>query len=124
MTRCKKRCRMPGYVQLQQVVLNLVINAADAMRAIKVEERRLTVRTELRETDVRLCVVDSGQGIDPAYLKTIFDPFWTTKDEGMGMGLAICQSIVSAHFGSIAAANNPERGATFCVSLPAQQTLQ
>jgi signal transduction histidine kinase len=110
-----------GYVQLQQVVLNLVINAADAMSGVKPEERRLAIRTESSGTVIRLYIVDNGSGIAPEHLKTVFDAFWSTKAEGMGMGLAICQSIVSAHHGSITAANNQDGGATFCVSLPAGQ---
>jgi len=105
-------------VQLQQVVLNLVLNAADAMRTTAVEERKLTIRTEMDATHVRLCVVDHGQGIAAADLKRVFDAFWTTKAGGMGMGLALCESIIVAHHGSIAAANNAGGGATFCVTLP------
>jgi two-component system, LuxR family, sensor kinase FixL len=105
-------------VQLQQVVLNLVLNAADAMRTTAVEERKLTIRTETDATHVRLCVVDHGQGIAAADLKRVFDAFWTTKAGGMGMGLALCESITAAHHGSIAVANNAGGGATFCVTLP------
>ena len=107
-----------GRVQLQQVLLNLMLNAADAMSAIKSEARRLTIRTELRDRDVRMCVVDNGSGIGVNDLANVFDPFWSSKPAGMGMGLAICRSIVAAHHGTIAAANNPEGGATFCVTLP------
>ena len=107
-----------GRVQLQQVVLNLVLNAADAMGGVKAEERRLTLRTESREREVRLCVADNGSGIAAEHLKNVFDPFWSTKTGGMGMGLAICHSIVAAHRGSIAAANNAGAGATFCITLP------
>ncbi len=105
-------------VQLQQVLLNLVLNAADAMSAIKIEERRLTIRTETTGADVRLYVVDNGSGMATDELKSVFEPFWSTKAGGMGIGLAICQSIVAAHHGSITATNNAEGGATFCVSLP------
>jgi PAS domain S-box-containing protein len=105
-------------VQLQQVVLNLVLNAVDAMRTTAVEERKLTIRTETDATHVRLCVVDHGQGIAAADLKRVFDAFWTTKAGGMGMGLALCESITAAHHGSIAAANNAGGGATFCITLP------
>jgi C4-dicarboxylate-specific signal transduction histidine kinase len=110
-----------GYVQLQQVVLNLVLNAADAMGDVKADERRLTVRTEANGVDVRLYVSDNGSGIAPDHLKTVFDPFWSTKDGGMGMGLAICQSIVASHRGTITAGNNAPRGASFRVSLPAMR---
>jgi C4-dicarboxylate-specific signal transduction histidine kinase len=111
-------------VQLQQVVLNLVMNAADAMAAMKPEERKLTVRTAAWGKQVRLSVVDNGTGISPGSFETMFDAFTTTKAHGMGMGLAICQSIVALHDGTITAANNPERGAALHVCLPiAQETL-
>lgn len=109
-------------VQLQQVLLNLLLNGADAMRTTVVEERKLTVRTETDAIHVRLCVIDHGVGIPPDDLKRVFDAFWTTKVGGMGMGLALCESIVAAHRGSIAAANNADGGATFCVTLPRGQT--
>jgi len=110
-----------GRVQLQQVLLNLALNAADSMSSTDVKHRRLTIRTELTGTDVRLYVVDRGVGIPAADLKRVFDAFWSTKERGMGIGLAICQSIVAAHRGHISAANNVEGGATFCVSLPMKQ---
>jgi signal transduction histidine kinase/ABC-type uncharacterized transport system substrate-binding protein len=105
-------------VELQQVVLNLVLNAADAMSQVKPEERKLTVQTDAADTDVRLRVSDNGTGIEADQLKHLFQPFWSTKPSGMGMGLAICRSIVASHHGSIAASNNPEGGATFLVTLP------
>ena len=107
-----------GHVQLQQVLLNLVLNAADAMDGKKPAERTLTIRTESAATDVRLHVEDNGTGIAGEHLKNIFNPFWSTKAEGMGMGLAICQSIVASHHGTITAANNAHGGAAFCVTLP------
>jgi C4-dicarboxylate-specific signal transduction histidine kinase len=107
-----------GSVQLQQVLINLVINAADAMSEKKVEERRLIIRTEVVATETRLCVIDNGSGIAADALPNIFDAFWSTKAGGMGIGLAICQSIAAAHHGRITASNNPQGGATFCVSLP------
>jgi two-component system, LuxR family, sensor kinase FixL len=105
-------------VQLQQVVLNLLLNGAEAMSTTVKEKRILQIRTEADATHVRLCVVDQGPGIDVADLKRVFDAFWTSKPGGMGMGLALCESIVVAHHGSIAAANNAGGGATFCVTLP------
>jgi C4-dicarboxylate-specific signal transduction histidine kinase/ABC-type uncharacterized transport system substrate-binding protein len=105
-------------VELQQVVLNLVLNAADAMNQVKPEERRLTVRTEVRDTSVCLRVSDNGTGIAADQLANVFEPFWSTKPSGMGMGLAICRSIVASHHGSISASNSPEGGATFSVTLP------
>jgi len=110
-----------GQVQLQQVILNLVLNAADAMSALDPEARRLTIRTEGSGAEVRLYVEDNGPGIPPDHLKAVFDPFWTTKTGGMGMGLAICQSIVAAHRGTITAVN-AVCGAIFCVTLPAKRT--
>jgi len=107
-------------VQLQQVVLNLVLNAADAMAEAN-GDRRVTVRTEARGNDVRLCVIDNGPGSAENKLDTVFDPFWTTKSGGMGMGLAVCRAIVAAHGGTITASNNPEGGATFCVNLPIRE---
>ena len=109
-----------GRVQLQQVLLNLILNAADAMNGIDAEARIVTIRSEADGTDVRLAVVDNGAGIAPEDLKHVFDAFWSTKPGGMGIGLAICQSIVAAHHGRITAANNADGGATFCVSLPAR----
>ena len=109
-----------GRVQLQQVLLNLILNAADAMNGIDAEARIVTIRSEADGTDVRLTVVDNGAGIAPEDLKHVFDAFWSTKPGGMGIGLAICQSIVAAHHGRITAANNLDGGATFCVSLPAR----
>jgi C4-dicarboxylate-specific signal transduction histidine kinase len=110
-----------GRVQLQQALLNLILNAADAMSEVAVAERSLTVRTEMDGADVRLCVVDRGTGIDPGDIRKVFDAFWSTKAGGIGVGLAICQSIVKAHRGTLAATNNPEGGATFCVVLPVRQ---
>jgi C4-dicarboxylate-specific signal transduction histidine kinase len=110
-----------SYVQLQQVVLNLVLNAADALSAIAADGRRLRIRTEATGAEVRLYVVDNGPGIAANDLRKVFDPFWSTKPGGMGIGLAICQSIITAHHGRISAANNAEGGATFCVRLPTGQ---
>lgn len=107
-----------GSIQLQQVMLNLVINAADAMSEKKIEQRRLTIRTEVVAAEVRLCVIDNGSGIAADDLPNIFDAFWSTKAGGMGIGLAICQSIVAAHHGRMTASNNPNGGATFCIGLP------
>ena len=106
-------------VQLQQVLLNLVLNAADAMSGIDAEDRRLTIRTESRRQPTFGCTSSTTGRASPADdLKHVFDPFWSTKPGGMGIGLAICQSIVAAHHGRITAANNADGGATFCVSLP------
>ena len=108
-------------VQLQQVLLNLFMNAADAMEGNAVGERKLVVATSLTEAGVRICVSDCGPGIAEADLKNIFEPFWSSKPGGMGMGLAICRSIVSVHGGSLTAGNGNDRGAMFCIVLPARQ---
>jgi two-component system sensor kinase FixL len=107
-------------VQLQQVMLNLLVNAFDAMVVGSERPRRLIVRTcALEPSSVQLEVVDTGVGIAAEVLKTIFDPFVTTKVGGMGMGLSVSRSIVRAHEGEIYAENRPEGGAVFRVVLPA-----
>ena len=110
-----------GDVQLQQVILNLIVNGADAMAALAVSARKLTLRTECIGERVKLYVEDRGPGIAPDDLKRIFEAFWSTKPGGMGIGLAICQSIAAAHGGQIVASNNAHGGATFCVTLPARR---
>ena len=104
-------------VQLQQVVLNLVMNACDAMSVTPPGERLLVVSTATHG-DARIEVRDRGSGIAPDALARVFEPFVTTKRDGLGLGLAICRSILTAHGGHIWATNNPERGVTFVVSLP------
>jgi PAS domain S-box-containing protein len=106
-------------VQLQQVLLNLVINGCDAMNG-SAAPRELVVRTAAgADGSVELCVADRGEGIPPESLERIFEPFVTTKAHGLGLGLAVCRSIVQAHGGRLWATNNPERGATLHVQLPA-----
>ncbi len=107
-------------VQLQQVMLNLVMNAFDAMAGVPDRPRRLIVRTRTLEPgSVQLEVVDTGVGIAADALKTIFDPFVTTKLGGMGMGLSVSRTIVRAHEGEIWAENGSDGGAVFRVMLPA-----
>jgi PAS domain S-box-containing protein len=106
-------------IQLQQVVLNLILNAADAMVDLAPESRKVIVRTEREdEGQARVALRDFGTGLDEQDLHRIFEPFYTTKPEGLGMGLAICRSIVEAHGGRLRAANNPDRGATFTFTIP------
>jgi signal transduction histidine kinase len=112
-----------GRVQLQQVLLNLILNAADAMSGIEANKRKLTIRTELDGVNVRLCVVDQGMGIAPEDLKNVFDAFWSTKPGGIGIGLAICHSIITAHRGSLVVANNPDGGTAFCATWPVRQHM-
>ena len=105
-------------VQLQQVLLNLVINAREAMDDWK-GHRRIVVRTRLTERGgVEISVADDGDGVPPQDLERIFEAFVTTKAHGMGLGLAICRSIVEAHGGRLVATNNAGRGATFQFELP------
>jgi PAS domain S-box-containing protein len=107
-------------VQIQQVLLNLVMNACDAMAGHPARDRKLVVRTGFVDSDgVRVSIVDHGAGIAPDQLEKIFEPFFTTKPHGMGMGLSVCRTIITAHGGKLWAVNNPERGATFHVTLPA-----
>ena len=106
-------------VQLQQVLLNLILNAVEAMGSVDERQRMLSVVTEQRAADVLVAVHDSGRGIDPEHLQRVFEPFYTTKESGIGMGLSICRSIVVAHGGALWAEVNPPRGATFQFTLPA-----
>ncbi|MFC0401588.1 PAS domain-containing sensor histidine kinase [Paraburkholderia rhizosphaerae] len=106
-------------VQLQQVVINLMMNAIQAMAAIAGQPRRLTVRSSFSQDDgARVDVVDSGPGIAEADLQRLFQPFFTTRVEGMGMGLSICRSIVESHGGKIRACSEPGCGATISFVLP------
>lgn len=105
-------------VQLQQVVLNLVLNAVDAMQPLAHVDRMLTLRTAGIDGTVCIEVCDRGPGIDPAIVNKIFGPFFTTKKDGMGMGLPITRSIVEAHGGSLTVSNNADQGCTFRVVLP------
>jgi signal transduction histidine kinase len=105
--------------QLQQVVLNLVTNAADAMRIIMDRGRVLKVKSETNDAgEFALFVEDSGTGIDQKNMDRIFDAFFTTKSKGMGMGLAICRSIVESHGGTLSASPNAPHGSVFRVVLP------
>jgi PAS domain S-box-containing protein len=107
-------------VQLQQVMLNLMLNAFSAMSGSGLTgARRMVVRTTAPdESTVRVDVQDNGTGIAVERLESIFDPFITSKPEGLGMGLSICRAIIERHAGQISATNNPDRGATFSIRLP------
>jgi PAS domain S-box-containing protein len=106
-------------VQLQQVVLNLMMNAIEAMGSVQNGARVLGVNSELRDgRDILITVQDSGPGIDPEDLDRIFDRFFTTKSNGMGMGLSICRSIVEAHNGRLWAEPDVRPGSVFHISLP------
>jgi signal transduction histidine kinase len=104
--------------QLQQVLLNLVLNAADAMGDTPVDQRNLMVRSSIDADMAVICVADRGIGIEPENMHRVFEPFWSTKSTGLGIGLAICKSIVNAHHGKLVARNQPSGGAEFCFSVP------
>jgi C4-dicarboxylate-specific signal transduction histidine kinase len=107
-------------IQVQQVVLNLVMNAIEAMRDIDDRPRALSLKSNSgTNRDIIVTVADSGSGVDAAHLEHVFEAFFTTKAEGMGMGLSICNSIVRAHGGRLSAAAGVSHGAVFCFSLPA-----
>jgi signal transduction histidine kinase/ABC-type uncharacterized transport system substrate-binding protein len=105
-------------IQLQQVVLNLAVNGLDAMTDQPAGRRHLTIRSGLEETKMRIEVADTGRGIDEADRERLFQPFYTTKPTGMGMGLAIARSIVEAHGGKLSVASHPGPGAVFHVTFP------
>jgi PAS domain S-box-containing protein len=106
-------------VQIQQVILNLILNAADAMKAVHDRPRNLLIVTAREEAKwVRLSVSDSGHGIDPQNLEKVFDAFYTTKTHGMGVGLSISRSIIESHKGRLWATTNDGPGATFSFSIP------
>src|SRR6266850_4837965 len=106
-------------VQLQQVILNLLMNASDAMKNIDERPRELLIRTDPGERDhVRLAVEDSGVGFDPHHAGMLFDAFYTTKSDGMGVGLSVSSSIIESHGGRIWATLNDGPGATFWFTIP------
>ena len=107
-------------VQLQQVVLNLILNAVEAMGSVEARPRDLLISTEQDRTGVLVAVRDSGPGIDPSHLERVFDAFYTTKSSGMGMGLSICRSIIEAHGGRLWAEANEPRGTIFQFTLPTE----
>jgi PAS domain S-box-containing protein len=106
-------------VQLQQVIMNLLRNASDAMSGVDDRPRELTIRTEREEGDrVRLTVRDAGAGFDPRAMDRLFEAFYTTKNDGMGMGLSVSRSIIESHQGRLWATLNDGPGATFSFSIP------
>ena len=106
-------------IQLQQVILNLLRNASDAMVDVHDRPRQLLIRTERHDEDrVRLRVRDTGVGIDSERMTKLFDPFHTTKTDGMGIGLSVSRSIIERHHGRLWAEPNDGLGATFSFSIP------
>jgi PAS domain S-box-containing protein len=106
-------------VQLQQVILNLIINAVEAMRDVDEGDRELLIGTRNESDGVCVEVRDSGPGLAPAALERLFEAFYTTKSDGLGLGLSICRSIIEAHNGRLWVSSNPSRGAIFQFIVPA-----
>jgi C4-dicarboxylate-specific signal transduction histidine kinase len=105
-------------IQLQQVILNLVVNGMDAMKDTPSENRIISIRTSRLENFAQLSVSDRGPGIPEDKLKKVFEPFFTSKAEGMGMGLSIARTIIEAHHGLISAKNRDHGGASFRIKIP------
>jgi C4-dicarboxylate-specific signal transduction histidine kinase len=111
-------------VQCQQVLLNLIINAIEAMSGIEERRRELTMISATDGPDaVRIEVRDTGTGLDPERAAHLFEPFYTTKAEGLGIGLSISRSIVEAHGGRLTAGANAPYGAVLCIWLPIEERM-
>ena len=106
--------------QLQQIFLNLILNAVDSLYSVTGRQGVITIQSrQLSEEAVQISISDNGKGIDPKSLDEVFKPFFTTKSQGTGLGLAICKRLVEQHNGSITVANNPEEeGVTFSLTFP------
>jgi PAS domain S-box-containing protein len=114
-------------IQIQQVLINLILNSCDAMAAQNFPKRRVTIGTERdHDTHARVFVADCGPGISTDMTEKIFEPFFSTKESGLGMGLTICTSIINAHGGRLwtEKRNDDEPGAVFCFTLPFAQEMQ
>jgi len=111
---------MGDSVELQQLLVNLIVNACDAMATCETAQRRLLIHNEREEGtgEVIVAVTDSGRGIPERDLERIFEPFVTTKENGVGLGLSVCRSIIAGHGRKLWATNNPDGGAMFHFTLP------
>jgi PAS domain S-box-containing protein len=114
----KIRPVLANSIQIEQVILNLIQNAIEAMKDNPKKHRKLIISTTMLDDAVEVAVKDTGKGIDKDSEKNIFESFVTTKSEGLGIGLSICQSIVESHGGRIYFKDNSDRGVTFCFTLP------
>jgi signal transduction histidine kinase len=110
-------------VALQQVIINLMVNGMEAMSSVADRKRDLLIRSQQHADGVLVAVQDSGVGIAPDNVDRLFNSFYTTKPNGMGMGLSICRSIIEAHGGKLWAVSNSGRGATFQFTLPHQHEI-
>jgi signal transduction histidine kinase len=111
-------------VQIQQVILNLVINAIEAMVGSKDSTRQLHISSACDQASMlRVSIADSGVGLDPLNSEKVFEAFFTTKSEGLGLGLSICRSIIESHGGRLWAAPNVPCGSVFSFCLPASQPI-
>lgn len=108
-------------IQLQQVLLNLILNACDAVEASPPERKQISITAECVDHSVQIKLIDQGKGL-PEEIEVIFEPYFTSKPGGLGMGLAICRSIVASHGGQLHASQNPGGGATFQLTLPLATT--
>jgi len=112
-------------IQIEQVLLNLVRNAIEAMQSDDSAERRLTIKTSAQSSEeIEVAVCDTGPGMEPEVLEKLFDSFYTTKPDGLGIGLSICRSIIEAHNGELWAKVNPKGGSTFTFTLPTASSAQ
>jgi C4-dicarboxylate-specific signal transduction histidine kinase len=109
---------MANEVQIQQVVFNIVTNAIQSMAGVGARERRLRIGTSLGQDDIEVAIEDTGCGMSDDVVARVFQPFFTTKASGMGVGLAICRSIMELHGGSLAVRSVPDRGSMFLVRIP------
>jgi signal transduction histidine kinase len=110
---------MGDRTQLQQVIINVIMNSVDAMRDFTDRAREITVRSSRTENGkIVVEISDSGSGVDPQQVEKLFQPFYTTKPKGLGMGLSISRSIVEAHDGNLNMSSNPEIGTTVHITLP------
>jgi signal transduction histidine kinase len=107
-------------VQVQQVLINLVLNAMDAVAGLPEDRRRVVVTTEIAQDRIAVTVRDQGRGVAPEHMPRLFDSFFTTKPTGMGLGLSIAQTLVRAHGGRIWAESDPGEGAVFHLELPVE----
>ncbi len=114
---------MADSIQMEQVVLNLLSNAMDALKDEPMMKRHIIIHTRREGSKAILEVRDTGRGISPESLEVLFHPFFSTKPNGMGLGLSICQTIVEQYGGLISAVNIPASGACFCIELPLSPTI-